>query len=185
METSDHIRPFFWLPSDMKHDMIISEVEKIISQCWINLARRKNGGDEPVPLLKGWHLDTVTNKKIFSDGKEIKIMCVGPISVPVGHQMYKEGHHAYVLRYPDHSFIRFQRIERKTAVQSLTLPDSIAAELAAKGKFKVLEWDTDEGRKRFEESLEPVAETVEERQEREYIEETRGDPVKRIVPYTT
>ena len=29
METSDHIRPFFWLPSDMKHDMIISEVEKI------------------------------------------------------------------------------------------------------------------------------------------------------------
>jgi len=185
METSDHIRPFFWLPSDIKQDSITSHVEKIIEQCWTNLARRKNGGYEPVALSKGWHLDTVTNKKVFSNGQDIKIMCVGPIKVPVGHQMYKEGHNAYVLRYPDHSFIRFQRIERKEGAQSLTLPDSIAAEFAAKGKFKVLEWDTDEGRRKFEESLEPVAETLEERQLREHIEQTRGDPVKQTVPYTT
>lgn len=182
MQTTDHIRPFFWLEEDLHQDAIASRVEEIVEQCWINLAKSKNGGYEPVPLAVGTHIDGVTGQKVVSNGKEVKILCVGPVIVPVGHLMYKEGHHAYVLRYPDHSFVRFKRIESR-GVQTLTLPDDIAADLARKGKFSVLEWDTEEGRRKFEESLQPKRETVAEREEREHIEQTRGTPRKVVVPY--
>lgn len=180
--TTAHIRPFFWLPEDTRQDTIASKVEKIVLQCWKNLAKKKNGGYEPVPLARGWHIDVVTGERMFSIGQEVKIMCIGPIVVPTGHQMYQEGHHAYVLRYPDHSFIRFKRLDPGD-VKTLTLPDHIAADLARKGKFRVLEWDTDEGRRKFEESLLPATETRVQREEREHREEIRGAPVKTVVPY--
>ena len=181
-QTTDRIRPFFWLPSDTRKDAIASRVEEIVLQCWENLAKKKNGGYEPVPLARGWHVDEVTGNKVFSTGLEVKIMVVGPIEVPAGHQMYKEGNNAYVLRYPDHSFIRFKRLE-PVGLQTLTLPDHIAADLAQQGKVRVLEWDTDEGRRKFEESLAPEPVTVEERQRREHVEQTRGAPRKVTVPY--
>ena len=181
--TTDHIRPFFWLPEDIRGDAAASQVEEIVHQCWKNLAKKKNGGYEPVPLAHGWHIDEATGERVFSSGREVKILCIGPVRVPSGHQMYKEGHDAYVLRYPDHSFIRFKRLSPK-GVQTLTLPDHVAADLARKGKFHVLEWDTDEGRRKFEESLNPEPVTVEEQQRQEHVIETRGEPQKVAVPYT-
>ena len=94
------------------------------------------------------------------------------------------GHGAFVLRNQDHSFLRFKRLEA-TSVQSLTLPDHVAAELARKGKLKVVEWDTDEGRRAFEASLNPEPISVEEKQRQEHIIETRGDARKIEVPYAT
>lgn len=180
-QTSDHIRPFFWLPSDMREDMKGPRVEEIVNQCWVNLAKKKNGGYEPVPLARGWHRDQVTNKPVFSSGRDVKILCVGPIKVPFGHQLYKEGHDTYVLRYPDHSFIQFAKIQNE-GVKTLTLPDRIMADLVRKGVMHVLEWDTDEGRRAYEESLEP--ETREQKEYREDRIQTRGAPIKQVVPYT-
>ncbi len=181
--TSDHIRPFFWLPSDTRKDAIVPRVEEIVLECWENLAKKKNGGYDPVPLARGWHIDQVTGEKVFSSGKEVKVLIVGPVKVPVGHAMHKEGHDAYVLRYLDHSFIWFKRLF-SAGLGTLQLPDHIAADLARKGLLKVLAWDTDEGRRKFEESLNPEPASVEERQRREHIEETRGEPQKVAVPYT-
>ena len=110
-------------------------------------------------------------------------MVVGPVKVPVGHQMYKEGFGAFVLRNKDHSFLHFKRLDI-SSVQALTLPDHIAAELARKGKLKVVEWDTDEGRRAFEASLNPEPISVEEQQRQEHIVETRGEARKIEVPYT-
>ena len=182
MQTTDHIRPFFWLPDDLRKDAMAQEVEAVVNQCWVNLAKKKNGGYEPVPLARGFHVDSVTGKRVWSDGKEVKVMVVGPVKVPVGHQMYKEGSGAFVLRNKDHSFLRFKRLEA-TSVQSLTLPDHIAAELARKGKLKVVEWDTDEGRRAFESSLNPEPISVEETQRQEHLIENRGNARKIEVPY--
>jgi hypothetical protein len=182
MQTTDHIRPFFWLPDDLRKDAMAQEVEAVVNQCWVNLAKKKNGGYEPVPLARGFHTDEVTGKRVWSDGKEVKVMVVGPVKVPVGHQMYKEGSGAFVLRNKDHSFLRFKRLEA-TSVQSLTLPDHVAAELARKGKLNVVEWDTDEGRRAFESSLNPEPISVEETQRQEHLIETRGKARKIEVPY--
>ena len=183
MQTTDHIRPFFWLPDDTRQDAMASRVEEIVLDCWKNLAKKKNGGYEPVPLARGFHIDGVTGKRVWSDGKEVKVMVVGPVKVPVGHQMYKEGFGAFVLRNKDHSFLHFKRLDI-SSVQALTLPDHIAAELARKGKLKVVEWDTDEGRRAFESSLNPEPISVEEQQRQEHIVETRGQARKIEVPYT-
>jgi len=159
-----------------------SQVEEIVLLCWKNLARKKNGGYEPVPLSRGFHVDEVTGERMWSDGKEVKVMVVGPVKVPVGHLMYKEGSGAFVLRNKDHSFLRFKRLEA-ASVQSLTLPDHIAADLARKGKLKVVEWDTDEGRRAFESSLNPEPISLEEKQRQEHVIETRGEARKSEVPY--
>ena len=70
-------------------------------------------------------------------------------------------------------------------VQTLTLPDHVASELARKGKLKVVEWDTDEGRRAFEASLNPEPISLVEKQRQEHIIETRGDARKIEVPYAT
>lgn len=183
MQTTDLIRPFFWLPDDLRQDAMASQVEETVALCWKNLAKKKNGGYEPVPLARGFHMDTVTGERVWSDGKEVKVMVVGPVKVPVDHQMYKEGYGAFVLRNKDHSFLRFKRLDAQS-VQTLTLPDHVAADLARKGKLKVVEWDTDEGRRAFEASLNPEPISVEEQQRQEHIKETRGEARKVEVPYT-
>lgn len=185
--TTDHIRPFFWLPDEYEqssnHHARNGRIEELVFQCWTQLAKKKNGGYEPVPLERGWHRDEVLNEPHWSDGKEVKIMVIGPVKVPAGHAMYKEGCGAYVLRYSNHSFLRFRRLYSGGA-QQLTLPDRVAAELALKGKLKVVEWDTDEGRRAFEAklNLEPIS--VEEQQRRKHVIETRGPRRKVEVPYT-
>ena len=184
MQTTDHIRPFFWLPDDLRKDAMAQAVEDVVHQCWMNLAKKKNGGYEPVPLPRGVHLDQVTGKRGWSNGKEVKVMIVGPVKVPVGHQMYKEGNGAFVLRNQDHSFLQFKRMD-SSDVQTLTLPDHVASELARKGKLKVVEWDTDEGRRAFEASLNPEPISLVEKQRQEHIIETRGDARKIEVPYAT
>ena len=180
--TTDHIRPFFWLPDDLSDDAKVSEVEKIVRQCWENLAKKKNGGYEPVPLAYGWHHDEVLNEPVFSDGKEVKVVVIGPVKVPVGHAMHKEGHGAYVLRNKDHSFLRFKRLNPVS--QQIHLPDHIAAELALKGVITVVEWDTDEGRRKFEELENPEPVSAEEQQRLEHWKQTRGTPQRVEVPYT-
>ena len=46
MQTTDHIRPFFWLPDDLRKDAMAQAVEDVVHQCWMNLAKKKNGGYE-------------------------------------------------------------------------------------------------------------------------------------------
>jgi len=146
--TSDHIRPFFWVPSDVTEEQLPRIVEKNIALCWLQLANPKNGGWKPVVQPKGWSYDKVESLWKWNKGTKLNIT-VMHVVFPPDHPHYKEGSDTYLIRYPDHSLIRWR--SDKPSGGPIHLSDDIAASMQAKGLFKVQEWDTPDGKNKLEE----------------------------------
>jgi len=146
--TSDHIRPFFWVPSDTRLEALPKVVEENVKKCWEQLASPKNGGYEPAVQPRGWSWDKLNKEYVWNEGTRLRITTMR-LDVPPGHAYFKEGYDAYIMRYQDHSPIRFQR--KRMVRKPFWLPDHIAADLAVKGLFAVSEYDTADGRVKEEE----------------------------------
>ena len=91
--TSDHIRPFFWVPSDVTEEQLPRIVEKNIALCWLQMANPKNGGWKPVVQPKGWSYDKVESLWKWNKGTKLNIA--------VMHVVFPPDHPT-----PQHNFIK-------------------------------------------------------------------------------